>query len=242
MAAIPPGGSQPEISSPGETQGAPDLRGSWGWRGGKKSRCPWRECAGQGPAAWAARTGKAQNAGPTESAPWWGTREPEPERLRPGRCTQRRARSCGAAWSLSSVDGKAHTPKRRQAQCPVTSVCSAPPSPQHAWTSEPEQETTSAPLCQGGNHSSVQSSRSVVSHSLWRHESQHARPPCPSPIPGVYSNSCPSSRWCHPAISSSVVPFSSCPQSLPASGSFPIRHYRDLQTEAKASPVCKTLC
>ena len=48
------------------------------------------------------------------------------------------------------------------------------------------------------------------------------RPPCPSQTPGVYSNSCPSSRWCHPAISSSVVPFSSCPQSLPASGSFPM--------------------
>ena len=54
------------------------------------------------------------------------------------------------------------------------------------------------------------------------HESQHARTPCPSPTPGVYSNSCPSSQWCHPAISSSVVPFSSCPQSLPAPGSFPV--------------------
>ena len=69
---------------------------------------------------------------------------------------------------------------------------------------------------------SVQFSCSVVSDSLQHHESQHARPPCPSPTPGVYSNSCPSSRWCHPAISSSVVPFSSCPQSLPASGSFPM--------------------
>ena len=67
-----------------------------------------------------------------------------------------------------------------------------------------------------------QFSRSVVSNSLQPHESQHARPPCPSPAPGVHSNSCPSSRWCHPAISSSVVPFSSCPQSLPASGSFPM--------------------
>ena len=55
----------------------------------------------------------------------------------------------------------------------------------------------------------------------WPHESQHARCPCPSPIPGVYSNSCPLSWWCYPAISSSVVPFSSCPQSLPASESFP---------------------
>ena len=70
--------------------------------------------------------------------------------------------------------------------------------------------------------SSVQFSRSVVSDSLQPHESQHARPPCPSPTPGLHSNSCLSSRWCHPAISSSVVPFSSCPQSLPASGFFPV--------------------
>ena len=54
------------------------------------------------------------------------------------------------------------------------------------------------------------------------HESQHTRPPCPSPVPRVHPNSCASSRWCHPAISSSVVPFSSCPQSLPASGSLPM--------------------
>ena len=70
--------------------------------------------------------------------------------------------------------------------------------------------------------SSVQFSSSVVSDSLRPHELQHARPPCPSPTPRVYSNSCPSSRWCHPAISSSLIPFSSCPQSLPASGSFPM--------------------
>ena len=70
--------------------------------------------------------------------------------------------------------------------------------------------------------SSVQFSCSVVSDSLWPPESQHARPPCPSPTPGVHSNSRPSSWWCHPAISSSVVPFSSCPQSLPASESFPM--------------------
>ena len=70
--------------------------------------------------------------------------------------------------------------------------------------------------------SSVQFSHSVVSDSLRPHELQHARPPCPSPTLGVYSNSCPSSRWCHPAISSPVIPFSSCPQSLPASGSFPM--------------------
>ena len=72
-----------------------------------------------------------------------------------------------------------------------------------------------------GRGLSVQFSRSIVS-TLWPHESQHARPPCPSPTPGVQSNSCPSCRWCHPAISSSVVPFSSCPQSLPASESFPM--------------------
>ena len=67
-----------------------------------------------------------------------------------------------------------------------------------------------------------QFSRSVVSDSLWPHEPQHTRPPCPSPAPGVYPNPCPSSWWCHPAISSSIVPFSCCPQSFPASGSFPM--------------------
>ena len=70
--------------------------------------------------------------------------------------------------------------------------------------------------------SSVQFSCSVVSNSLQPHELQHVRCPCPSPTPWVYPNSCPSSQWCHPAISSSVMPFSSCPQSLPASGSFPM--------------------
>ena len=70
--------------------------------------------------------------------------------------------------------------------------------------------------------SSVQFSRSVMSNSLQPHELQHTRPPCPSPTPEVYPNSCPLSRWCHPAISASVVPFSSCLQSLPASESFPM--------------------
>ena len=70
--------------------------------------------------------------------------------------------------------------------------------------------------------SSVQFSRSVMSDSLRPHELQHARPPCPSPTPGVHSNSCPSSQWCHPAISSPVIPLSSCPQSLSASESFPM--------------------
>ena len=69
---------------------------------------------------------------------------------------------------------------------------------------------------------SVQFSRSVMSDSLPPHESQHARPPCPSPTPGVHPDSSLSSQWYHPAISSSVVPFSSCPQSLPASESFPM--------------------
>ena len=73
-----------------------------------------------------------------------------------------------------------------------------------------------------GPISSVQFSSSVMSDFLWPHESQHARPPCPSPTPGVHPNSCPSSRWCHPAISSSVIPFSSCPQSLSAWESFPM--------------------
>ena len=81
--------------------------------------------------------------------------------------------------------------------------------------------------CQQGTNiefsiSSVQFSRSVMSDSLRPHESQHARPPCPSPTLRVYPNSHPSSRWCHLDISSSVVPFSFCPQSLPESGSFPI--------------------
>ena len=77
-------------------------------------------------------------------------------------------------------------------------------------------------LMAGAMLSSVQFSHSIVSDSLRPHESQHTRPPCPSPTPGVYPNPCPSSRWCHSAILSSVVPFSSCPQSLPASGSFPM--------------------
>ena len=67
---------------------------------------------------------------------------------------------------------------------------------------------------------SVQFSRSVVSNSWWPHEPQHTRPPCPSPTPGAHPNPCPSSWWCHPTISSSVIPFSSCLQSFPASESF----------------------
>ena len=72
---------------------------------------------------------------------------------------------------------------------------------------------------------SVQFSHSVLSNSLWYQESQHTRPPCPSPSPRVHSNSCPSSQWCHPATSSSVISFSSCPQCLPASGPFPMTQH-----------------
>ena len=88
--------------------------------------------------------------------------------------------------------------------------------------------------------SSVQFSHSVVSDSLQPHESQHARPPCPSPTPGVHSNWCPLSQWCHPAISSSVIIFSSCLQSFPASGSFPVSQFfasggRSIGVSASAS-------
>ena len=72
---------------------------------------------------------------------------------------------------------------------------------------------------------SVQFNHSVVSDSLWPHGLQQARLPCPSPTLGAYSNSCPSSRWCHPTISSSVIPFSSRLQSFPASGSFPVSQF-----------------
>ena len=92
-----------------------------------------------------------------------------------------------------------------------------PPHLKHLWLINYGYEY-SAPL----PFSSVQFSRSALSDSLRPHESQHARPPCPSPTPGVHSDSRPLSPWCHPAISSSVVPFSSCPQSLPAPGSFPM--------------------
>ena len=81
---------------------------------------------------------------------------------------------------------------------------------------------------------------SVVFDSLWPHGLQHARPPCPSPTPRVYSNSCPLSQWCHPTISSSVVTFSSCFQSSPASGSFPMSQFfasggQSIRTSASAS-------
>ena len=95
-----------------------------------------------------------------------------------------------------------------------------------------------------GHRVSVQFSCSVVSDSLWPHESQHTRPPCPSPSPGVHSDSRPSSPWCHPAISSSVVPFSSCAQSLPASESFPMSQlftWGGQSTGASALPSLVTI-
>ena len=79
---------------------------------------------------------------------------------------------------------------------------------------------------------SVQFSHSVVSDSLRPHGLQNTRLPCPSPTPGVYSNSCPSSWWCHPTISSSLVPFSSCPQSFPTSGSFPVSQFFTLDGQS----------
>ena len=86
------------------------------------------------------------------------------------------------------------------------------------WLLKVSQSSTICPR----KHTSDQISHSVMSDSLRPHELQHGRPPWQSPTPGVHSDSRPSSQWCHPAISSSVVPFSSCPQSLPASGSFPM--------------------
>ena len=74
-------------------------------------------------------------------------------------------------------------------------------------------------------HFQVQFSHSVVSNPLWPHGLQHARSPCPSPTPEVYSNSCPLSWWCHPTLSPSVIPFSSCLQSVPAPGSFPMSQF-----------------
>ena len=90
----------------------------------------------------------------------------------------------------------------------------------------------------------VQLSCSVVSDSLWPHESQHARPPCPTPTPRVYSNSCPSSWWYYPAISSSVIPFSSHPQPFPASRSFPMSQLfisgdQNIEVSASASVLPK---
>ena len=85
--------------------------------------------------------------------------------------------------------------------------------------------TTSATWETPGELSVSQVSRTVVSNSWRPHELQHSRLPCPSPTPRAYSNSCPSGQWCHPTISSSVIPFFSCPQSFPASGSFQMSQF-----------------
>ena len=87
--------------------------------------------------------------------------------------------------------------------------------------SEPELQ----PVARSNTFSSVLFSCSIMSDFLRPHGLQHARLPCPTPTPGVYSNSCPSGWWCHPTTSSSVVPFCSCPQSFPASGSFPMSQF-----------------
>ena len=91
----------------------------------------------------------------------------------------------------------------------------------HSFTTVNSRDTHGVSKC-CWMFSSVQFCCSVVSDSSRPHELQHARPPCPSPTPGVYPDSYPLSQWCHPTISSSVIPFSSCPQSFPASGSFPM--------------------
>ena len=109
---------------------------------------------------------------------------------------------------------------------PSSRVSSRPRDRTHVSYGLLHWQASSLPLVPPGKplviFSSIQFSCSVVSNSLWPHESHHARPPCPSPSPGVHSDSPPSSQWCHPAILPSVTPFSSCPQSLPASESFPM--------------------
>ena len=112
--------------------------------------------------------------------------------------------------------------------CRAHSACSTPSSPIYSTMSS--LFTLTVALCSWRKlrlfhirhkiFSSVQFSCSIVSNSLRPHEPQHARPPWPSPIPRLHPNPCPLSQWCHPTISSSVIPFSSCPQSGPASGSF----------------------
>ena len=90
------------------------------------------------------------------------------------------------------------------------------------WISPPVDPEIQICDSSPGDSDAVQFSHSVVHNSLWPQRLQHTRPPCPSPTPGIHSNSCPLSQWCHPAISSSVVPFSSCLQSFSASASFPV--------------------
>ena len=111
---------------------------------------------------------------------------------------------------------------------PRACVCPLPlepsPSPHSISALYAVTEHCVSSLCYAANSCSAQFSRSAVSDSLRPHESQRARPPCPSPTPRVHSDPRPSSGWCHAAISSSVAPFSSCSQSPPAAGSFPVSH------------------
>ena len=130
-------------------------------------------------------------------------------------CQCRRCKSC------SFDPGVRKIPWRRK--CPVRKIPwrrKLPPTPVFLPGESHRQRNL------GADHfSSVQFSCSVMSDFLRPHGLQHTRPPCPSPTPGVYSNSCPLSRWCHPTISSSVVPFSSRHQSSPASGSFQMSQF-----------------
>ena len=139
----------------------------------------------------------------------------------------------GWPCGLHRGDGQRRTiPRRVQRTWTVQSKCSSDaPHRQWTWMRAPRKGSTKGRWAQrlwpgavsqytGVQFSSFQSS--VMSDSLRPHELQHTRPPCPSPTPRVHPNPCPLSRWCHPTISSSVVPFSSCPQSFPASGSFPM--------------------
>ena len=139
--------------------------------------------------------------------------------------------------SVESSSLPPHELQHARLRCPSPTPGACPKSCPSSWWPHP-LSSTSPPAFSLTQHqvpfqwvssshqfSSVQFSRSVVSDSLRPRESQHTRPPCPSPTPGVHSNSSPSSGWCHPTISSSVVPFSSRLQSCPASGSFPISQF-----------------
>ena len=114
------------------------------------------------------------------------------------------------------------------------------------WASQVTLAVQNLPV-NAGDLSSVQLSRSVGSDSLQLHGQQHARPPCPSPTPRAYWNSCPLSRWCHPTTSSSVFPFSSCPQSFPESGSFQMSQFftsggQSIGVSASSSVLPMNIC
>ena len=121
--------------------------------------------------------------------------------------------SAASTWRETHEDNRVGYTSWTCRECPVP------------WVKRQYVFHRSSRMLTSGFLSSVQFSRSVVSSSLWPHGLQHTRPPCSSPIPGVYSNSCPLSWWCYPTISSSVVPFSFCLQSFPASGSFQMSQF-----------------